>query len=96
LALAGITESLWKNAIVEGVEEVSEEAVQDAVKGIMDTAAWLGIAKNETEGFGGWSNVFSKEGLSRYLSTFAGGAIGGAIFDAQRKYIEPFFDPSLK
>ena len=96
LALAGITESLWKNAIVEGVEEVSEEAVQDAVKGIMDTAAWLGIAKNDTEGFGGWSNVFSKEGISRYLSTFAGGAIGGAIFDAQRKYIEPFFDPSLK
>ena len=43
-----------------------------------DASVALGITKNEGKTFGGLSNVFSKEGLNRYLSTFVGGAIGGA------------------
>jgi len=29
--------------VVEGVEEVSEEVVQDSIKGIIDTLSWLGF-----------------------------------------------------
>ena len=74
--------------IVEGVEEVSEEAIQDTVKGIVDTLSALGFTEKEGS-FGGWSNVFSKEGLARYLQTAAGGAFGGALFELQRTKIEP-------
>lgn len=94
--LEGATAGMWKNAYIEGLEEVSEEAIQDFVKGAADTLAWLGIWKNDTEGFGGWSNVFSKQGLDRYLSTFVGGAVGGAIFEAQNKWIEPAYNSKLR
>lgn len=88
------TEGLWKRAIVEGVEEVSEEVIQDSVKGIMDTLSWLGIAEGGS--FGGWDNVFSKEGLQRYLATLAGGAMGGALFELQMNHIDPFFNAVFK
>jgi hypothetical protein len=68
--------------IVEGVEEVTEEVVQDTIKGIVDTVQWLGWTSTPEASFGGWSNVFSKQGLERYLATFVGGAIGGGIFKA--------------
>lgn len=88
------------NMFTEGVEEVTEEAVQDAVKGIIDTMSWLGMTSKEGS-FGGWQNVFSKDGMARYLSTFAGGAFGGAIFDLQNNVITPqmerwFRDPNYK
>src|SRR5574344_897443 len=69
--LRGRTETIWKNALVEGVEEVTEEMVQDGVKGMVDTMSWLGWTGKKGS-FGGWDNVFSKEGLNRYLSTFVG------------------------
>ena len=94
-SLAGSTEGYWKNALVEGVEEVSEEAIQDTVKGMVDTLSWMGFTQKEGS-FGGFSNVFSKEGLSRYVSTFVGGGIGGALFEFQRAKIEPMFNPELK
>jgi len=94
-SLAGSTEGYWKNALVEGIEEVSEEAIQDTIKGMVDTLSWMGLTQKEGS-FGGFSNVFSKEGLSRYVSTFVGGGIGGALFEFQRTKIEPMFNPELK
>lgn len=85
-------EDIWKGMIVEGVEEVTEEVVQDTIKGIVDTMQWLGWTSTPEATFGGWKNVFSKQGLERYLATFAGGAIGGGIFKAQDKWINPFVD----
>ena len=76
--------------IIEGVEEVTEEVVQDTIKGIVDTVQWLGWTSTPEASFGGWSNVFSKKGLERYLATFVGGAVGGGIFKAQDKWINPF------
>ena len=81
-------EGIWKNMIVEGVEEVSEEAIQDTVKGIVDTLSALGFTAKEGS-FGGWQNVFSKEGASRYLQTAFGGALGGGLFEIQRTKLEP-------
>ena len=53
LDLAGATEGMWKNALVEGVEEVSEEVIQDTVKGMVDTLSWMGITPKEGS-FGGF------------------------------------------
>lgn len=94
-AFAYRAESLWKNMLVEGAEEVTEEVVQDAVKGIVDVASYFGWTEKKGS-FGGVENVFSKEGLSRYLATFVGGAVGGALFDIQQNRIEPWLDPKLK
>ncbi len=83
-------ESVWQRATIEGVEEVTEEAVMDATKGIFDALSYFGIGKNsDTASFGGWSHTFSSEGAQRYLMNFLGGAIGGALFDVQGRYIEP-------
>lgn len=100
LFIAGNAEGIWKSMIVEGVEEVSEEVVQDTVKGIVDALSAMGFTGSQGS-FGGWSNVFSKEGASRYLQTLIGGAIGGAVFDLQQSTIDPwmmrmFKDPNYQ
>ena len=74
---------------IEGTEEVTEELTQDAIKGIMDTLSYMGLLKDKGS-FGGFSNVFSQSGLQRYLATFIGGGVGGAMFHINNNYIEPF------
>lgn len=85
------TESMWKSAIVEGVEEVSEEVIQDSIKGIIDTLSWFGLTGSQGS-FGGFENVFSQQGLERYLATLFGGAAGGALFHLNIDHIEPFIN----
>ena len=82
-------EPYWKNSLLEGFEEVTEQVVLDAVKGGMDTLSYLGVTKGKGD-FGGFSNVFSKEGFTEYIMNFAGGLIGGAMFEFQNNKIEPF------
>ena len=86
-------EEFWKRSIIEGVEEVTEEAVMDATKGVIDLMSAAGIGKNAgTASFGGLDNTFSVEGAQRYLMNFIGGAIGGALFEFQGKVWQPFID----
>lgn len=87
-------EAMWKNAFIEGVEEVTEQAVLDATKGIIDTLSYLGITKKEGS-FGGWSNVFSKQGFENYLANLVGGVIGGGMFELQASKIEPLFNKDI-
>ena len=47
-----IGEAMWKNALVEGVEEVTEQVVLDATKGIIDTMSYLGLTDKKGS-FGG-------------------------------------------
>lgn len=83
-----IGEALIKNSLVEGFEEVTEQAVLDATKGIVDVMSYLGMtAKPGT--FGGIQNVFSEKGFQNYLANFVGGLLGGAVFEVQRAKIEP-------
>ena len=88
-------EAMWKNAIVEGVEEVTEQAVQDTTEGIIDALSYFGVfdKKEGARGFGGWSNVFSKEGAQAYLANLVGGVIGGGMFEFQRSKIDPILNP---
>lgn len=83
-------EDVWKRFIVESVEETSEEVIQDMIKGVVDLCSYYGLTPTQGS-FGGWSNVFSKEGLERYISTFIGGGIGGALFAVQNKFENKFF-----
>ncbi len=90
---------IWQRAMLEGIEEVSEEVVQDTVKGITDFLSWSGFISKGS--FGGFSNVFSREGAARYMQTLLGGALGGAIFEFQQNHYQPwvmrtFKDPNYK
>jgi hypothetical protein len=61
-------------AVGEGLEEVSEEAIQDTFKGLYELAGEFG-ADTTKKDIGAWDNA-----LPRYGMSFFGGAIGGAIF----------------
>ena len=66
--------SVLGKAIGEGLEEVSEEAIQDTFKGLYELAGEFG-ANTTKKDIGAWDNA-----LPRYGMSFFGGAIGGAIF----------------
>lgn len=84
-----IGEALWKNSIIEGIEEVSEELVIDATKGVVDVMSTLGLTKKKGT-FGGLQNVFSAQGFERYVAALLGGTLGGALFEFNRAKIEPW------
>lgn len=90
-----VGEAMWKNSIVEGVEEVTEQIVQDTTKGIIDTMSWLGLTKNQGS-FGGTDVVFSKAGWENYLSNFVGGILGGAMFEFNRSVLEKHLQPDTR
>lgn len=89
LSPSELGEAMWKNALVEGVEEVTEQVVQDATKGMIDVMSYLGMTKKQGS-FGGFENVFSQSGLENYIANFVGGILGGAMFEFNTKRIEPF------
>lgn len=80
----------WHNALVEMIEEVSEEAMMDATKGVFDTLSWAGFGKNPNASFGIAQEFSSGSFLERYAQAAFGGFLGGAIFEVQQKKIEPF------
>ena len=88
LTPSALGESLVKNAVIESIEEVTEEVTMDAVKGVIDTMSYLGLLDKKGS-FGGWSNVFSLSGLERYAAAAVGGFLGGGLFELQRLKIEP-------
>ena len=75
--------TLLGKSIGEGLEEVSEELVTDISKSLYEIAADFGYAS--TKDVGAWDNA--KE---RYLMSFFGGSIGGAMFGG----IEAFRNPT--
>jgi hypothetical protein len=81
-------EAMLKNAIVEGVEEVTEQMVQDATEGIVDVLGYLGLTKGK-----GNLRIAEKyangEALQNYLANFIGGFIGGGMFEVERFKINP-------
>ena len=75
--------TLLGKALGEGLEEVSEELVTDINKALYEVAADFGYTS--TKDIGAWENA-----RERYLMSFFGGAIGGAMFGG----IEAFRTPS--
>ncbi len=83
-----LTERLYKNSITEGVEEVTEQMVLDATKGIVDTMSWLGLTGKQGS-FNTIDKVFSGEGVQNYLANFVGGLLGGGVFELHRFKTDP-------
>lgn len=84
----------WRNAVTESIEEVTEEAVLDATKGVFDFLSWAGIG-NPNASFGVAQDFTSGSFLERYIQSAFGGFIGGALFELQQKKIEPFMKEKL-
>lgn len=75
--------TLLGKSIGEGLEEVSEELVTDISKSLYEIAADFGYTS--AQDVGAWDNA-----NERYLMSFFGGAIGGAMFGG----IEAFRNPT--
>ena len=84
-----VGESMWKNAIIEGVEEVTEQVVLDATKGMIDTMSYLGLTKKKGS-FDIVGQLTSREGLENYLANFVGGVLGGGLFEFERSVYSPW------
>jgi hypothetical protein len=84
----GPISNIKRNAIIEGIEEVSEQLVMDSVKGVTDFLSHMGLTGKKGT-YGGFDVVFSKEGLSNYIMNFLGGTVGGAMFEIERSIITP-------
>lgn len=77
-------QSVLANALGEGIEEVSEEALQDATKTIYNLCGWIsGDNKLERtwDREGGFKNT-----LNDYALNFVGGFIGGGLGQVKQHY----------
>ena len=74
----GSIDNILEASAAEGIEEVSEEAMQDAFKGVYNTLNDLGL---QNKGKKDAQFTFSSDDVfNRYTMSFLGGALGGAIF----------------
>ena len=87
-------ENMWKNSLVEGVEEVTEQMVQDATQGMVDVMSYLGLTKKQGS-FGTVKHLTSHEGFEEYLANFVGGIIGGSMFEFHRTKIGPMLGEAI-
>ena len=80
----------WRNALTESIEEMSEEAVMDATKGVFDMLTSFGFGRNRDASFGIAQDFTSGSFLERYAQSAFGGFLGGALFELQQKKIDPW------
>lgn len=85
---AVLGEALFKNAVIEGIEEVTEQVVQDVSMGIVDVLSYLGLTK-EKGSFKTVEKYTSGEAFQEYLANFVGGVLGGGLFELERSKISP-------
>jgi len=74
----GDINTILESATAEGIEEVSEELLQDALKNVTNTFNTLGITSTEKDK--AQFKFTAEDIMSRYAMSFIGGGIGGAIF----------------
>ena len=84
-----LVESMWKNSVIEGIEEVTEQVVQDATKGMIDVMNYLGLTKGKGD-FRSLEKYTSGEAFQEYLANFVGGVLGGGLFELERSEISPW------
>lgn len=81
-------EAMLKNAVIEGVEEVTEELVEDMSKGVLDVMSYLGLTKKKGS-FQTVERFKSGEWFNDYLANFVGGILGGGLFELEASKISP-------
>ena len=82
------TEEAWSTAgkfvnraVNEGLEETAEEIAFDAVKGVFSAMDAIGIPMTEDRKKSLDFGFSLEDNLTRYLTSFVGGALGGAVFE---------------
>ena len=88
------TNSFVSRSINEGIEETAEELTQDLVKGLTKALEACGVDCTEDSGKLDY-NWDLKSALKRYGTSFVGGALGGAVFEAYNLR-ELYKDPNYK
>ena len=83
-----IGEAMLKNAAIEGVEEVTEQVVEDMSKGVLDVMSYLGLTSKKGS-FDTVERYRSGEAFQEYLANFVGGVLGGGLFEAEASFISP-------
>lgn len=79
-------ETLLHASVAEGIEEVSEEMLQDGLKGVYNMTNLLGISNTDSDKNKRFQ--FSADDvMARYATSFVGGAIGGAVFHLNDKLL---------
>ena len=79
-------EKFVNRAVNEGLEETVEELAFDAVKGIFSAMDALGIPTTEDVNSRLNFGFSLEDNLTRYLTSFVGGALGGAVFQGIDMY----------
>jgi len=69
------------HAFNEGVEETMEEVLMDLIKGLSLGAQALGFDVSEDNVEKVDFGFSPEEMMSRYLTSFVGGALGGTVFE---------------
>lgn len=85
----GGSNAILRNMITEGFEEVSEEVVLDATKGIVEVMGYLGLTKDKGT-FRTIERYTSGEAFQEYLANFVGGLLGGGLFELERSHLGPW------
>lgn len=71
------------DSLNEGIEETMEEVAMDSIKGMFKGMNALGIVDENTQlDFG----ITPEDMMSRYFTSFVGGAIGGAVFSLHNRF----------
>lgn len=77
-----IPTTFLERSMSEAIEEVSEEAIMDAIKCLNLGAEALGIPMGDQKLDFGFS---AQDFINRYSQAFIGGFLGGAIFEGYNK-----------
>ena len=86
---SGGTNAIFRNMLTEGMEEVTEEVVLDATKGIVEVMGYLGLTKDKGT-FRTIERYTSGEAFQEYLANFVGGLLGGGLFEIERSKLGPW------
>lgn len=88
-------EQMWKNAVIEGIEEVTEQVVEDTSKAVVDLFNYFGWTKGKGS-FDTIERYTSGEAFNEYLANFVGGVLGGGLFELERLKISPFMNQTFR
>lgn len=77
ILIKGDIDTLLKASAAEGIEEMSEELMQDTLKNVYNGLNSIGATKTKK---GNQFQFTADDIMKRYAMSFIGGAVGGAIF----------------
>lgn len=90
-----MTMAFANHALNEGVEETMEEVLMDLIKGLSLGAQALGFDVSEDNVEKVDFGFSPEEMMSRYLTSFVGGALGGTVFEGLTRWENYWKNPNV-